>query len=431
MKMEARSPKDAPHWKLGGYAALYLALAYLVAMPYFLLVSDYQRATTPASKVAAIVAEYPGLYAMYVVTYVLFGIVFGTLALSLHDRLRRGGELWARVATAVGLMWSGALVLSGMVFNFGMGTVRSLAASDPPKAGQVWQTIEPIADALGGGGGETLGGLWMLLVGWIAIRARILPRALAGLGAAVGFVGVASIVPALRSGAYVFGLLQIVWFSWLGLVLLGARRMRDQRESVSRRPSRERGNTRAALLVLVLCMVAGSVASAADVPGTPCKFDKRPTRFIRVEGLAVGGLFETRDARGAISGRLASVTYVCDRARVGFTYLDGFGRPKSMSEGNSIVEMLYPIHVGFNLMSGSEPRWRVCGMPAEVYAEAVVGFWNQADAHYKYHPNTRLALCTGVASHGVGVRAELGFMSGRDALYAGLQVRMLTFDLGL
>ena len=37
---------------------------------------------------------------------------------------------------------------------------------------------------------------------------------------AIGAVGVLSVVPALSDLAYGFGLLQIVWFVWLGFVML-------------------------------------------------------------------------------------------------------------------------------------------------------------------------------------------------------------------
>jgi len=185
----------------------------------------------------------------------------------------------------------------------------------------------------------------------------------------------------------------------------------------------------AALVVCCLCMLSGS-ASAAGFLGGPPVAGERPSRFVRVEGISVGGLYETRDDIGAISGRFATVTCVLGRARVGVTGLDGFGRPHSMNEGHSIIEMLGTVQAGFNLLSGPDAKWRVCGMVPEVYGEAVVALQNQSDAQYKPSPNGRLALCGGVASHGVGVRASLGYMVGRDALFAGLEVRALTFDFG-
>lgn len=206
--------------KAGWVAALYLAAAYVAAMPYFLVVVDYPGATTAADKVALILANYGSMYAMYLVTYVAFGLVLGVLVLALHERLQVVDPFSARIATATGLLWSVALVASGMVFNYGMTTVRTLAAVDRTQAVAAWQAMEPIAQGLGGAGGEVLGGLWVLLVCRIALRGRVLPAALAWLGVVIGIAGVASVVPPLQQLAYVFGLLQIIWFAWLGVTLM-------------------------------------------------------------------------------------------------------------------------------------------------------------------------------------------------------------------
>ena len=49
------------------------------------------------------------------------------------------------------------------------------------------------------------------------------PRALAWLGTAIGVAGLASVAPPLHEVSIAFGLLQIVWFGWLGVVLLTTR----------------------------------------------------------------------------------------------------------------------------------------------------------------------------------------------------------------
>ncbi|MHB1342071.1 MAG: DUF4386 family protein [Coriobacteriia bacterium] len=205
--------------RLGGAAALYLALAYLAAMPYFLLLVDYPGAKTVEDKVALVVGNYPSMYAMYVATYMVFGIVLGVLAVALYDRLRTAAPSTARIATAIGLLWSFALVASGMVYTYGMTTVVALAKTNLGQAHATWQAIEPVAMGLGGAGGELLGGLWVLLVSWAALRSEALPRALNWLGLVIGVTGLASVVPPLHDAAYVFGLLQIVWFVWVGVVL--------------------------------------------------------------------------------------------------------------------------------------------------------------------------------------------------------------------
>ena len=126
----ARTHDDASQRKAGGVAALYLAFALLAAIPYFLVVVDYPGATTAADKVDLIVDHYPSMYAVYLLTYVLFGIAVGVVALTLGERLRPDAPATIRVATAVGLMWAVALVASGLIFTYGMTTINDLAATD-------------------------------------------------------------------------------------------------------------------------------------------------------------------------------------------------------------------------------------------------------------------------------------------------------------
>lgn len=219
----AMTPEGARRQQAGGVAALYLALAFVAAMPYFLLVVDYPGASTAEDKVALVVGNYPSMYAMYLATYAVFGIALGVLALALWDRLHAVAPFTVRVATAIGLLWSFALVTSGLVFTYGMTTIEALAATDPARAVLTWQAVETVAHGLGGSGGELLGGLWVLLVSVVVVRSGALPKGLGWLGVLIGVVGLTSVVPPLHNAAIAFGLLQIPWFVWLGVVLMTTR----------------------------------------------------------------------------------------------------------------------------------------------------------------------------------------------------------------
>ena len=205
--------------RAGGVAALYLAAAYLVAMPYFLIVVDYTSLTDPAQQVAALVEHQSSMYVMHLLTLVIFGVVLAMLTLALWKRLA-GSPTIAAAGGAVGLIWAGTLVASGLVFNFGAAFVADLSATSPARAASAWEAIDTVADGLGSGGGELLGGLWVLLVSVAALRTGALPRALNWLGLVIGVAGIASAIPVLLDGRYVFGMLQIVWFVWLGVVML-------------------------------------------------------------------------------------------------------------------------------------------------------------------------------------------------------------------
>jgi len=219
-KMNSSVGGSVRQQKVGGLAALYLAAAYVVAMPYFLVFVKSQGVVDPLEKVALLVGNHNSMQAMHLITYVIFGIVLAVLALALHARLRDRSPILAQAATAVGLIWAFVLVASGMIFNAGMAAVVGLHATSPAQAVSAWQAIESVTEGLGGSGGELLGGLWVLLVSVAALRTRGLPRLLNWLGVAIGTAGVLSVVPVLKDLGLGFGLLQIVWFVWLGIVML-------------------------------------------------------------------------------------------------------------------------------------------------------------------------------------------------------------------
>jgi len=208
--------------RAGGVAALYIAAAYLVAMPYFLVVSDYKDVVDPAQKVTSLVANQNSMYVMYLASYVVLGIVLAVLALALWRRLA-GSPGIAAAGGVVGLIWGCMLVASGLVFNYGAAAVIELHATNPAQAASAWQSIEPVADALSSGQGELLGGLWVLLVSVAGLRTGGLPKVLNWLGILIGFAGIVSVVPPLLDAAYVFGLLEIVWLIWMGTVMLRTR----------------------------------------------------------------------------------------------------------------------------------------------------------------------------------------------------------------
>jgi hypothetical protein len=125
-----------------------------------------------------------------------------------------------QVGTATGIIWAGSLIASGMVANAGLAVIVPLFATDPTQAALTWQGIEAVVNGLGNANGEILGGVWTLLVSLVALRFGGLPKPLNILGLLVGAVGILTVIPGLTDFTGVFGLGQIVWFIWLGIVLL-------------------------------------------------------------------------------------------------------------------------------------------------------------------------------------------------------------------
>jgi hypothetical protein len=206
--------------KFGGIAALYMAISHLVGIIIFLVVLDYLNITDPAQKVALNIEKQMAIFSTNLLMYVFFGFALIVLSLALYERMKSGAPVLMQVAVAIGIIWAGSLIASGMVANAGLATIVTLYAKDPTQAVLVFQGVEAVANGLGNANGEILGGLLTLLVSLAAFRAGGLPKGLGILGVVVGAIGIITIIPALNALTGLFGLGQIIWFIWLGIVLL-------------------------------------------------------------------------------------------------------------------------------------------------------------------------------------------------------------------
>ena len=206
--------------KMGGIAALYLTAAYIVGLVGFLTVVDVSGVADPVEQVALMADNQAFLYILYLIVYVIWAVFLVVLALALYERLKTGSPAIVQIATVFGLIWAAVIMVAGMIYLTGMGNVVDLYGKDPVQAGTVWLAIDSVFEGLGGSN-EVLGGIWILLISWAALRVGEFPKALNYLGAAIGVAGIVSVVPALAEYfIYIFALGQIVWFIWLGIVML-------------------------------------------------------------------------------------------------------------------------------------------------------------------------------------------------------------------
>lgn len=219
--------------KMGGVAALVMAAAWVVAFAVLLGVlmpAGYYDAGVTAVEQARIIADNQALASFsYLIPYVAWGILLVVLALALHDRLKAGAPAVAQIATAIGLIWAGLVIASGLVATLGIRAVGELYGTDAAQAGAIWAPVDVVVGGLGGEAGEILGGVWLLLIGWAALRARELPRAVSFLGIVLGVAGILTVVPPLEPASSLYGLGLIVWFVWLGIVMLRSSPRRTRR----------------------------------------------------------------------------------------------------------------------------------------------------------------------------------------------------------
>lgn len=206
--------------KLGGFAALYEAAAYVFGFWLYFAYLDSTGYEGAAGRVAFLIETQTAQYIGNITIYTLFGIFLVVLALALHERLKTGSEALMQTASVFGFIWAALVIASGMIATVGAKTVIALNATDPAQAGTVLTALSAVQEGLGGGV-EIVGGVWLLLLSIAGLRSRKLPAALNYLGIIIGGAGTLTVIPPLSDmGATVFGLGQIIWFIWVGLVLL-------------------------------------------------------------------------------------------------------------------------------------------------------------------------------------------------------------------
>lgn len=204
--------------KPAGLAAILLGLIYIAAFIYFGAFFAYPAGGSPAEKMRFLAEHQRAVSVVYFSIYVLFGVLLAILVVGLHEMLTRTGAPLAPLASLFGVIWVGLVIASGMIYTIGLDQAVGLLDEGPDTAFALWRTVSVVANSLGGGN-EIVGGLWVLLVSLLALQAAALSRPLNYLGCVVGIAGIATVYP-LEIFTEIFGLSQIVWFIWLGVVIL-------------------------------------------------------------------------------------------------------------------------------------------------------------------------------------------------------------------
>ncbi|MEJ5868463.1 hypothetical protein WDV85_12030 [Pseudokineococcus sp. 5B2Z-1] len=218
--------------RAGAVAALVKAATYLLGLGLvglYLAPRGFVEAQgDPEASLAFLLEHRVLLHLWYLALYLVGGGALVVLVLAVHQRLRgaAGGlalPTATATATALGLVWAGLLLASGLVALVGQSAVADLAVVDRDLAVATWSSVVVVQDALGGGV-EVVGAAWVFLVGVLALRSGRLGRSLGVVGVGLGVVGALTLVPAAADvAATAFGLVFIAWFVLAAVELLRTR----------------------------------------------------------------------------------------------------------------------------------------------------------------------------------------------------------------
>lgn len=204
--------------KSGGIAALLEAAIYISAFVFFGAFWNFPVDADSVKQFAFLAENKVILSIVNLIMYVLFGVLLAVLVMALHERLKVSTPFLSQFASIFGIIWVGLVIASGMIANIGLASALELSVKDPEQAMTVWRAIYSVVEGLGGGN-EVVGGLWVLLLSFAALKAKEFPKILNYFGLIVGISGILTIYPA-EVLTEIFGLSQVVWFSWLGAAML-------------------------------------------------------------------------------------------------------------------------------------------------------------------------------------------------------------------
>ena len=208
--------------KIGGVSAICEAIIYVSAFVFFGAFWNFPTDADSVQKFAFLAENQVILSIVNLIMYVLFGIFLAVLVLAINERLKSNTPTLSKIASIFGIIWVGLVIASGMIANIGLSAVLELSTKAPEQAMAVWRAIYLVVEGLGGGN-EVVGGLWVLLLSFAALKGGELSKRLNYFGVFVGTIGILTVYPA-EVLTEVFGVSQIVWFSWLGVAMLASKK---------------------------------------------------------------------------------------------------------------------------------------------------------------------------------------------------------------
>jgi len=208
--------------KVGGVSALVCAGTYILAMGLLVtvLAPMANEAMSFEQFIAFFVPHQALIFVWHFSMYLVNAVFLALLTLALTWRLKTGAPALALAAACFGLFWTVLVFASGFITLYGWEVIARLSATDPAQAATLRLVVDTVTIGIDHSD-RFLGGLWVLLTSWAALRTGQLPRPLNFLGFVMGVAGiVSSAAPALNELGYAFGLTIIVWWIWVGIVLL-------------------------------------------------------------------------------------------------------------------------------------------------------------------------------------------------------------------
>jgi hypothetical protein len=210
--------------RCGGFAAIGMALCYLaVAFIFFGVLSQPEQAS-PLQKIQYTEQHYFLISLGYAIGYLVFGFLLAVMVVAIAQQLPQPHSALLQIASLFGKVWVVLMMASGMIALIGLERAIRLVNTDPQLAVTLFHIQGLMTTALGGGI-ELVGGLWILLFSLAGLRQASNNVKLHWLGVLTGSFAVLTVFHTLPYLKEAFGLSQLVWQLWFGMLLLRQNQM--------------------------------------------------------------------------------------------------------------------------------------------------------------------------------------------------------------
>ncbi len=208
--------------KAGGVSAIIAAATYLLAMG--LVVSRLKPMADPTlgfqEYMAFLIANKLLVFLWHFSMYLINGFFLTVLVLALYERLKNSSPRLAKIGSAFGLIWTAFVFLSGLIVNYGNGSLVALYGRDQAQAEALKNALDTITLGIDSSD-KLLGCLWVGLVSLAAFKNKVFPRTFNVFGLVISAAGLSgTMIPALVSVSYVFGIGAILWWLAVGIHML-------------------------------------------------------------------------------------------------------------------------------------------------------------------------------------------------------------------
>jgi hypothetical protein len=207
--------------QIGGFAALFQTVLYLLAFIFILIIWPMYGVRGPVDATNPVLVLPALLKAPILSVFALLDVPIAVslllIVFALVSRVQDTSPVLMRVAMASGLVSVAFFLALGMIRFLGWPQLASLYVRDPASAETAYAALSAIDSGMDGAALFTLA-WWALLASWAAVQTETLPKGLAYLGMLLGVAGIiGGVVPGVRPLALI---VVLIWTPWLGIVLV-------------------------------------------------------------------------------------------------------------------------------------------------------------------------------------------------------------------